>query len=92
MADGDALSLNSIRRETEATRANLTGTVELAQYRSLIRRPKSAIACDAIKAEVSGHIKSRGEDFMNDITEAARRAPKSLIAGLPTDDGGQWTM
>jgi hypothetical protein len=35
---------------------------------------------DAIKAEVSGYIRSRGEELVNNITEAARRNPMQAVA------------
>src|ERR1700675_307025 len=73
----DTRSLQQIKRETEQTRAGLTDTVEqlktsVAETASDIRH---RISPEAIKAEVSGYIKSRGEQLLNDITSAARRHP-----------------
>ena len=82
MAETDFRSLQQIKRETEQTRAGLTHTVEelktsVADTASDIRR---RISPDAIKAEVSGYFKSRGEQLLNDITDAARRNPMQAVA------------
>jgi hypothetical protein len=78
----DIRSLQQIKRETEQTRAGLTDTVEqlrasVADTASDIRQ---RISPEAIKAEVSGYIKSRGEQLMDDITAAARRNPMQALA------------
>lgn len=82
MADADTRSLQQIKRETEQTRAGLTNTVE--QLKSCIAETASdirhRISPDAIKAEVSDYIRSRGEQLMNDITSAARRNPMQAVA------------
>jgi hypothetical protein len=82
MPQPDTRSLQQIRRETEQTRAGLTDTVEqlrtsVAETASDIRQ---RISPDAIKAEVSDYIKSRGERLMNDVTAAARRNPMQAVA------------
>ena len=81
----DTRSLQQIKRETEQTRAGLTDTVE--QLRSSVAETASdtrqRIRPDAIKAEVSGYIKSRGEQLMEDITAAARRNPMQAVAAFP---------
>jgi hypothetical protein len=82
MPQTDTRSLHQIRRQTEQTRAGLTDTVEqlrtsVAETASDIRQ---RISPDAIKAEVSGYIKSRGERLMNDFTAAARRNPMQAVA------------
>ncbi|MEO8318639.1 MAG: hypothetical protein ABI561_09995 [Bradyrhizobium sp.] len=82
MADTDTRSLQQIKRETEQTRAGLTDTVEqlktsVAETASDIRH---RISPDAIKAEVSNYIQSRGEQLMNDVTSAARRNPIQAVA------------
>ena len=79
MADAEARSLQQIKRETEQTRAGLTNTVEqlktsVAETANDIRH---RISPDAIKAEVSDYIRSRGEQLMNDVTSAIR------CSGLP---------
>jgi hypothetical protein len=78
----DTRSLQQIKRETEQTRAGLTDTVE--QLRSSVAETASdirqRISPEAIKAEVSGYIKSRGEQLMDDITAAARRNPMQAAA------------
>ena len=82
MADADTRSLQQIKSETEQTRAGLTSTVEqlkttVAETVSDIRH---RISPDAIKAEVSNYIRSRGEQLMNDVTSAARRNPMQAVA------------
>jgi hypothetical protein len=82
MPQPDTRSLQQIKRETEQTRAGLTDTVEqlrtsVAETASEIRQ---RISPDAIKAEVSDYIKSRGERLMNDVTAAARRNPMQAVA------------
>ena len=82
MPQTDTRSLQQIKRETEQTRAGLTDTVEqlrtsVAETASDIRQ---RIKPDAIKAEVSEYIKSRGERLLNDVTAAARRNPMQAVA------------
>ena len=82
MADADTRSLQQIKRETEQTRAGLTSTVEqlktsVAETASDIRH---RISPDAIKAEVSDYIRSRGEQLVSDVTSAARRNPMQAVA------------
>ena len=82
MSHADTRSLQQIKRETEQARAGLTDTVEqlktsVAETTSDIRH---RISPEAIKAEVSGYIKSRGEQLLNDITSAARRNPMQAVA------------
>ena len=82
MAQGDTRSLQEIRRETERTRAGLTDTVD--DLRSTIADTATEIRDrlrpDAIKAEVSGYIRSRGEELLHNITESARRNPMQAVA------------
>ena len=78
----DTRSLQQIKSETEQTRAGLTDTVEqlkasVAETASDIRH---RISPDAIKAEVSGYIKSRGEQLWNDMIVAARNNPMQAVA------------
>jgi hypothetical protein len=78
----DTRSLQQIKSETEQTRAGLTSTVEqlktsVAETASDIRH---RISPDAIKAEVSGYIKSRGEQMWNDVVTAARNNPMQAVA------------
>lgn len=82
MSHAETRSLQQIKRETEHTRAGLTDTVEqlktsVAETASDIRH---RISPDAIKAEVSGYIKTRGEQLLNDLTAAARRNPMQAVA------------
>jgi len=82
MPQGDTRSLNEIRRETEQTRASLTNTVE--ELRGTVSDTasdiKNRLRPDAIKAEVSGYIKSRGEAMLQDFTDMARRNPMQAVA------------
>jgi hypothetical protein len=82
MSQTDARSLQQIKRETEQTRAGLTDTVE--QLRTSVAETatdiRQRISPDAIKAEVSEYIKSRGERLLNDVTAAARRNPMQAVA------------
>src|SRR3979490_2507619 len=78
----DTRSLQQIKRETEQTRAGLTDTVEqlktsVAETASDIRH---RISPEAIRAEVSGYIRSRGEQLLDDVTSAARRNPMQAVA------------
>jgi hypothetical protein len=82
MAQADLRSLDQIKRETEQTRAGLTETVDrlrtsVAETASDIRQ---RIKPQAIKAEVSDYIKSRGEQLLSDVTAAARRNPIQAVA------------
>jgi hypothetical protein len=86
MPQTDTRSLQQIKRETELTRAGLTDTVEqlktsVADTASDIRH---RISPDAIKAEVSDYIKSRGERLLNDVTDAARNNPMQAVATVPS--------
>jgi hypothetical protein len=82
MAQTDTRSLQQIKLETEQARAGLTDTVE--QLRTSVTETASdirqRIQPDAIKAEVSDYIKSRGERLLNDVTAAARRNPMQAVA------------
>jgi len=82
MSQGETRSLHEIRRETEQTRAALTTTVE--QLRGTVTETatdiKNRLRPDAIKAEVSGYIKSRGEQLFQDLAEMASRNPMQAVA------------
>jgi hypothetical protein len=82
MAEDETRSLHQIKRETEEARADLTNTVD--QLRSTVTETateiKDRLRPDAIKAEVSSYIKSRGEQLLSDVTEAARRNPLQAVA------------
>ena len=82
MSNTEARSLQQIKRETEQTRAGLTDTVE--QLRTSVSETASdireRIRPEAIKAEVSDYIRSRGEQLLNDVTAAARRNPMQALA------------
>jgi hypothetical protein len=82
MSPRDTRSLHEIRRETEQTRAALTTTVE--ELRDTVTDTatdiKNRLRPEAIKAEVSGYIKSRGERLLQDLTDMARRNPMQAVA------------
>ena len=82
MSQTNTRSLQQIKRETEQTRAGLTDTVE--QLRTSITDTASdirqRISPEAIKAEVSGYIRSRGERLKDDVVAAARRNPMQAVA------------
>src|SRR3981081_3605979 len=82
MSQTDTRSLQQIKRETEQTRAGLTSTVE--QLKTSVAYTatdiRERIRPEAIKAEVSDYIKSRGERLINDVTAAARRNPMQAVA------------
>ena len=82
MTASDTRPLHQIRQETEQTRAALTSTVE--ELRGTINDTatdiKNRLRPDAIKAEVTGYIRSRGEQLLHDVSEAARRNPMQAIA------------
>ena len=82
MAQGETRSVQEIRREAERTRAGLTNTVD--DLRSTITETateiKDRLRPDAIKAEVSGYIRSRGEELLHNVTELARRNPMQAVA------------
>ena len=104
----DTRSLQQIKRETEQTRAGLTSAVEQLKTSVAVTASdiRHRISPDAIKAEVSGYIRSRGEQLMNDVTSAARRNPMQAVAvgasiaypllriarAIPLADGGRWTV
>ncbi len=82
MTQSDTRSLQEIRRDTERTRAGLTNTVE--ELRTSVTETandiRERIRPEAIKAEVSDYIRSRGEQLMDDITAAARKNPLQAVA------------
>jgi ElaB/YqjD/DUF883 family membrane-anchored ribosome-binding protein len=82
MSQAHTRSLQQIKRETEQTRAGLTDTVE--QLRTSITDTASdirqRISPEAIKAEVSGYVRSRGERLKDDVAAAARRNPMQAVA------------
>lgn len=82
MAQADARSLEEIKRDTERARAGLTQTVD--ELKTTVSETandfRERISPDAIKAEVSGYIKSRGEAMIESVTEAARQNPLQAVA------------
>jgi len=82
MEQSETRSLHQIKRETELTRANLTDTVEQlrATVSDTVSDVRQRIRPEAIKAEVSQYIQSRGEQLLEDATAAARRNPMQAVA------------
>lgn len=82
MAHQDDRSVQQIKAETERSRARLTDTVE--QLRASVSETadevRQRISPSAIKAEVSGYLKSRGEQLMDDMTSTARNNPMQAVA------------
>jgi hypothetical protein len=82
MAQTNPRSLDDIKRDTEQARAGLTQTVD--QLRSSVAETaddiRQRIHPDAIKAEVSNYIRSRGEQLLDDVTAAAKRNPMQAVA------------
>ena len=82
MAEGETRSLHQIKRETEATRAGLTNTVD--QLRSTVTDTATELRDrfrpEAIKAEVSDYFRSHGEKLVSDVKDAARRNPMQAVA------------
>src|SRR3979411_2475194 len=82
MAQTDTRSFHELNRETEQTRAALTDTVE--QLRSSVTETakdvRARVSPAAIKAEVSGYFRSRGEQLLRDFTAAARKNPLQAVA------------
>jgi hypothetical protein len=82
MAQSNPRSLDDIKRDTEQARAGLTQTVD--QLRSSVTETaddiRHRIHPDTIKAEVSSYIRTRGEQFLDDVTSAARRNPMQAVA------------
>ncbi|HEU0085288.1 MAG TPA: hypothetical protein VFQ87_20765, partial [Bradyrhizobium sp.] len=70
----------------ERTRAGLTNTVE--ELRTSVTETandiRERIRPEAIKAEVSDYIRSRGERLLDDITAAARKNPLQAVAVATT--------
>ncbi|PYF02880.1 hypothetical protein BJ122_10910 [Rhodopseudomonas faecalis] len=82
MAQAELRSLEEIRRDAERARAGLTETVQ--QLRTSVDKTagdiRERIAPEAIKSEVSGYLKSRGEAMLDSITEAVRANPLQAVA------------
>jgi ElaB/YqjD/DUF883 family membrane-anchored ribosome-binding protein len=82
MADTSERSVDDIKRETEATRARLTTTVD--ELRSTVSETvadiKQHLSPTAVKAEVNNYVRTRGETMLHDLTEAARRNPMQAVA------------
>src|SRR5437763_7461438 len=75
-------SLRDLQRETEQTRQGLTRTVD--QLRTGVSETaddlRRRVSPDAIKAEVSRYVRSRGERLVEDIRTAASRNPMQAVA------------
>ncbi len=82
MAQTNPRTLQEIKRDTEQARAGLTDTVD--QLRNSVSETASdirqRISPEAIKAEVGGYLRSRGEQLLDSVTSAARRNPMQAVA------------
>ena len=82
MANGSGRTVEEIRRESEANRARLTGTVE--ELRSTLTETvadlKQQLNPSVVKDEVIKYARTRGETLMRDAKEAARRNPIQAVA------------
>ena len=82
MALDGTRSLQEIRRDTERTREGLTTSVN--QLREVVTETasdlKERLSPQAIKSEVKGYVRSRGEELMETISETARRNPVQAVA------------
>jgi len=90
----DARTLDEIRRDTERARAGLTETV--GQLRASVTETtadiRHRIAPETIKAEVSGYIKSRGEEFADTVRDTIRNNPVQAAAVGATLAYPLWKM
>jgi hypothetical protein len=82
MSQSEERSLHEMRRQTEQTRAALTTSV--AELRGTVSDTatdiKNRLRPEAVKAEVSGYIRSRGEQLLDDLTVMAQRNPMQAVA------------
>jgi ElaB/YqjD/DUF883 family membrane-anchored ribosome-binding protein len=82
MASDDTRSVQDIRRDTERTREGLTTSVN--QLREAVTETasdlKERLSPQAIKSEVTGYVRSRGEELFDTVSEAARRNPVHAVA------------
>lgn len=82
MPQSDTRSLQQIKEETEQTRADLAASV--AQLRNSIVETsqdfRERIKPAALKAEVRTYVRSRGEQLLDDVTDAARKNPLQAAA------------
>jgi hypothetical protein len=82
MASDDMRSLQDIRRDTERTREGLTTSVN--QLREAVTETasdlKKRLSPQAIKSDVTGYVRSRGEQLFETVSETARRNPVQAVA------------
>ena len=82
MASDGTRSIQEIRRDTERTREGLTTSVN--QLREAVTETasdlKERLSPQAIKSEVKGYVRSRGEELFETISETARRNPVQAVA------------
>lgn len=82
MASDGTRSLQDIRRDTERTREGLTSTVN--ELRSVVSDTatdiREKLRPETIKSEVSGYIRTRREELIQNLTESARRNPIQAVA------------
>lgn len=82
MASDGTRSLQEIRRDTERTREGLTTSV--IELREAVTETasdlKERLSPQAIKSEVTGYIRTRGEELFDTISESAKRNPVQAVA------------
>jgi hypothetical protein len=82
MASDGTRSLQEIRRDTERTREGLTTSVN--ELREAVTETasdlKERLSPQAIKSEVTGYVRTRGEELFQTISESARRNPVQAVA------------
>jgi hypothetical protein len=81
MQRGDR-SLRELQYEADQTRAGLTETVNELRtgVADTVADIKQRISPEAIKTEVAGYVRARGERLLEDISAAARRNPMQAVA------------
>src|SRR4051794_26493391 len=81
MQRGDR-SLRELQYEAEQTRAGLTETVNELRtgVADTVADIKHRISPEAIKTEVAGYVRARGERLLEDVSAAARRNPMQAVA------------
>ncbi len=82
MSHGDARSIDDIAREAERARANFADTVEQIKTKvgETANDVRERIQPEAIKRDVGNYVRSRGEELIENVTDAARKNPLQAAA------------
>ena len=82
MSHGDARSIDDIAREAERARANFADTVEQIKTKvgETATDVRERIQPEAIKRDVGNYVRSRGEELIENVTDAARKNPLQAAA------------